>query len=441
MRTAALSVWLVCTLPAFAGPLNPPAGPIAETGRFGPRIEINAANTPGDADSVYKITEPGSYYLAENLAGEAMKHGIEIAGSSITVDLNGFTLRGVTDSLDAISVTQMDAMSVAIQNGSLDAWGGNGVDASLTIDCAISGVNVRSCGGNGIVVNQNTALIRCAVQLVEVGFVAGDSCLFSTCQAFNCRSDGFRAARFCMFDSCLAFENMEDGFDTSASSVITRSTAAECGSNGIEVGPSSTVASCTAIINGSFGFRLAQQSTIVSSVATDNGNSGIWAQTGNYIGQCVSANNDAHGFSINSWSLAEGCASSNNDLDGFNTGPGSVVQGCSALLNGINGINLDTQSAAFQNLVHANGRSAVDGAGVLIRSEGDAFSVVEGNRCVSNDHGVIAVGTRNLIIRNVAADNSVADFGPIVPGNSVGSVLNFQGITVNSTNPYANLRY
>ena len=49
--------------PAFSGSLTPPAGPVAPTPGPEPRIAINATNTPGDADSVYRIAQPGSYYL------------------------------------------------------------------------------------------------------------------------------------------------------------------------------------------------------------------------------------------------------------------------------------------------------------------------------------------------------------------------------------------
>ncbi|MBU6412576.1 MAG: hypothetical protein KGS45_03815 [Planctomycetes bacterium] len=63
-----------------AGPLNPPPGPITSTHKtlteIEPRIAINATNTPGDFDSLYKITQPGSYYLTANIDGVANKSGI-----------------------------------------------------------------------------------------------------------------------------------------------------------------------------------------------------------------------------------------------------------------------------------------------------------------------------------------------------------------------------
>ncbi|HZW06443.1 MAG TPA: hypothetical protein VFF65_04910, partial [Phycisphaerales bacterium] len=55
---------------AAAGPIDPPAGPVAPTGRtlaeVEPRTPIGPVTTPGDADAVFKITQPGSYYLAGN---------------------------------------------------------------------------------------------------------------------------------------------------------------------------------------------------------------------------------------------------------------------------------------------------------------------------------------------------------------------------------------
>ncbi|HRJ49802.1 MAG TPA: hypothetical protein PKU91_04680, partial [Phycisphaerales bacterium] len=81
-----------------AGPLDPPAGPVAGTYKtlteVEPRIAINAVNTPGGANSLFRITQPGSYYLTGNITGVIGKHGIEIAASGVTIDLMGFDLQG-----------------------------------------------------------------------------------------------------------------------------------------------------------------------------------------------------------------------------------------------------------------------------------------------------------------------------------------------------------
>src|SRR5262245_38895983 len=101
--TVTLSVVAASAILSVAGPLDPPAGPVAGTyktlGEFEPRTRLSAATTPGDSDSVYRITAPGSYYLGENMAAPAGKAAIEIASSDVVLDLGGFTLDGSATTL------------------------------------------------------------------------------------------------------------------------------------------------------------------------------------------------------------------------------------------------------------------------------------------------------------------------------------------------------
>src|ERR1041385_1287872 len=73
-----------------AGPINPPAGPVASSYKtlteVEPRVVVNATNTPGDANSVYRITASGSYYLDQNLTCVSGKHGIKIDAENVTLD-------------------------------------------------------------------------------------------------------------------------------------------------------------------------------------------------------------------------------------------------------------------------------------------------------------------------------------------------------------------
>ena len=64
---------------ALAGDLNPPAGPVSATmkplNQIEPRVAINASNTPGDANSTFRIANPGSYYLCADLVGPPASTG------------------------------------------------------------------------------------------------------------------------------------------------------------------------------------------------------------------------------------------------------------------------------------------------------------------------------------------------------------------------------
>src|SRR5262245_50594054 len=100
----AVAIGMTATL--RAGDLNPPVGPITSTMKtlteVEPRTPISLTTTPGDGDSLYKITQPGSYYLTGNVQGVAGKMGIEVVSSHVKIDLGGFQLLGVPGSLAGI---------------------------------------------------------------------------------------------------------------------------------------------------------------------------------------------------------------------------------------------------------------------------------------------------------------------------------------------------
>lgn len=121
--------------PALGGGLNPPGGAPAPTmktlDQVEPRTPVNSTTCPGDVDSSFRITAPGSYYLTGNIVGASGFNGIKISASDVTLDLMGFAVRGVPGSRSGIAVDliSLTLANITIRNGAVEGWGAFGVGA------------------------------------------------------------------------------------------------------------------------------------------------------------------------------------------------------------------------------------------------------------------------------------------------------------------------
>jgi len=249
----------------FAGPINPPAGPVAPTYKtlteVEPRIAINAANTPGDADSLFKITQPGSYYLTGNITGVVGKHGIEIVASGVTLDLMGFDLAGVPamGAFDGVSATTFSLSNIAVVNGSIRNWGGDGVDL-LTfgpINSRVEGVAARGNTSFGIGAFYSNTATNCSAYLNGgAGFIVDNGGTVSNCTAYQNGGDGLNVGSGCTVSRCAAYVN---------------------GGNGISTSNGCLVIDCSALDNTLDGIRCFAQSIISGNTCSNNGNGGFGA--------------------------------------------------------------------------------------------------------------------------------------------------------------------
>ena len=165
IRDALTSLLFICLAasPTVAGPLSPPPGPVAPTGKtldaIEPRVCLN--DLPGDEGAVVLVTAPGQYFLRADVVGEAGKHGIRIVTSGdVSIDLNGFVVQGVAGSLNGIDMdlgTQTvvgSRLSIRCPDGtcraSVTGWGGDGVRTSGVIECSCTHLLVEDCGSAGI---------------------------------------------------------------------------------------------------------------------------------------------------------------------------------------------------------------------------------------------------------------------------------------------------
>lgn len=397
----------------WAGPLNPPGGAVSSTYKtlteVEPRIAINATNTPGDADSIFKITQPGSYYLTGNITGVSGKHGIEITASGVTLDLGGFELAGAAGSLDGVSATAANLRRIVVRNGSIRNWGDMGVDlwTQLTLDCLAEDLTLTSNAGVGLGLRDTSIVQRCvASDNGDSGLVVANSCTISDCTASYNGVSGISAGGGAVVRQCTAYSNV---------------------GTGISVGPASTITGSASHSNFSWGFYTDAGCSITNSTASNN----------------------ADGYSISTGSVVTCCTAESNGSNGFFIGGGGTIQQCTARNNGQVGIYLTFRCLALSNTSELNGGGGGGNSiGLFTPSSGNR---IEGNICNANHYGILVAGQNNILVRNSCSSNTVNwslgsnnVFGPIVDRRSPGSGSvsgNSAASTLGTTDPNANFTY
>ena len=371
----------------YAGPLDPPAGPVTSTYKtlteVEPRTAVNAANTPGDADSLFRISAPGSYYLTGNITGVVGKHGIEINTSGVTLDLNGFEVRGLGAGggvFDGITVSQGNKLSITIRNGSIRQWG----------DCGIEFPNI--------------------IGTVTQGYI------ISNIHASNNARDGISLWSRATISHCTASENGVDGISTVGGSTISHCSTNANGDDGISTSTGNTVTACSSGSNGGTGFALGLGNTISDSTASGNA-IGISA-SGSVIRNCSVHSNSGNGIGGFAGNTIIQCAAYRNVGHGIATGQASVIVDCTAFENDLDGIRVSSACLVRGNSSSTNGQGVAGGAGIHATSVDNR---IEGNNCTSSDRGIDVDLAGNIIIRNTCAGNTT-DW-VIVANNVVGPIL------------------
>ncbi len=175
---------------ARGGPLTPPVGPITPTGKTLDQVEPrkDALSLPGSALFQHVISEPGSYILSANLLVPAGAGGILITVSNVTLDLNGFNIRGqdgATRGVVANSIPGPDQIrNIAIANGHIENFQDNGISAGdSSVGLRFENLSIRQCG-IGMYIWQ-AIVNNCRVLDCGNGILAYESNL-TNCGANNC---------------------------------------------------------------------------------------------------------------------------------------------------------------------------------------------------------------------------------------------------------------
>lgn len=388
---------------ARSGPLNPPAGPVIATGKTLPEVEprtpLSAATTPGDASCVYRIAEPGSYYLIGNVAAPSGRSVIKIAASGVTIDLNGFTITSAGGAGSGVIAESAVHERIAVRNGHIVGMA-TGVSLLGNPGLRIEDLMVDTSTVDGIAVGLHATVTRCRVtRSSRYGFHYGNGAIFTDCIArtngTGTSGAGFRASGISSipiggvtFNNCLAEGNLGTGIHA--------------------FGPA-TAENCIAINNITFGFSLSQGPTVARAcIAQFNGGTGFQASGG----------------------LIEDCESSDNTGAGFHTG-GCRVRGCSALRNGGIGIEFTSVAQIQHNRLYCpSAVAAIRGGGGGCRIEGNfVLGGVIGIHVTSNPGNIVIgntvsmattpfslpAGTAYGAIIDLTAHGSAAVNGPSAP--------------------------
>jgi len=256
------------TCAAGAGPLAPPAGPVAPTQR------LAITSLP------YTANIPGSYVLWSDLTGVAGANGITVNADNVTIDLNGFSVTGVAGSLDGIHVNA-GHNGLAVLNGTVRDWGGGGVDALLAESCRFIDVSSISNGANGFDASSNSSFLRCHAEgNANVGFFdTGNGCVYENCTASG-NASGIIASTGCTIRGCTAESNTVSGIVSNGDGSITGSSARNNGDAGIAAGAGTVVRDCSS--GGNLTGISASTDTLISGNACGaNADIGIEVQASN----------------------------------------------------------------------------------------------------------------------------------------------------------------
>jgi parallel beta-helix repeat protein len=227
-----------------AGPLDPSDPPGSTSGVRLPGTAITALPRT--------ISEPGSYYLIGDVVGVSGQDGITITTDNVTLDLNGFSVRGVPGAGQGIFVPGVTyRRGIIIRNGTVSDWPGTGVHAQF----ARGGVFTDLVSeGNG-----------------QWGFVIGVGATLRNCSAVDNNASGINAS-LSTIENCTSMDNFEAGFQVT-DTVIEGCVSAFNTSNGISATSASHISGCN-VYQNAIGIA-ASGSTVIDNHVTQNSGDGI----------------------------------------------------------------------------------------------------------------------------------------------------------------------
>jgi len=411
------AVLLAAVAPAFSGDLTPPAGPIAPTHKtlteVEPRFAVNSL--PGNATATHIISQPGSYMLTKDVIGEAGKDGIKVTATSgpVAIDLNGFSLRGVTGSGNGLKIMPI-LHPVELSEGTITGWGGHGVDATGIDGIKLHDLAVLSCAARGLRVGGNATIADCRIGASGLdGVLAGAGSRVDGCSIVGSGQDGLSlGGASCLVRNCVIEGNLAAG-------LVGPATAAHLVGN--------TVCGNAIGIHGQPG---ASNWTIRDTLVSGNTGAGVQLDDGGAVlsGCHVMGNGGAGITAGGSRTRIGGTKVSANGAEGIHLLPGSdhsAVLDTTVSGNTGHGIMMDGQYDIAEGCsVSGNSGAAILGTGGNSTLRGVTVSAAG----VTGITSLVTLGQNATVESLVLHDSGSMYIGPVVDASAGGASL--RGLTV-----------
>ncbi len=281
------------------GPPGDPASRMKTLNQIEPRIFISSLP--------YTISEPGAYYLTGNLTGVAGNNGITIASDHVQLDLNGFALIGVSNSLHGIYFSGDKRHNAVIRNGIVRQWHLDGIHAAGAYDSVIEDVyvykNGHSITNTGMWLQENWQVLRCgAVENEGTGIRAAFSLIRDCSTRWN-RGNGYDIVWGSKLQNSSAYYNTSNGVYSIGAAVIQDNMIIGNYKNGIVTGDNSRVERNYANQNWLAGILVGSGCRIEDNHAVNNSVNGIKTEE-NATGSLV-IRNSARGNTWGNYNLNE----------------------------------------------------------------------------------------------------------------------------------------
>ncbi len=229
----------------------------------------------------YTISSPGLYCLAKNLTyTPTTGNAISVTASDVTLDLNGFCLTGpgkASGGNYGITING-GVTNVEIRNGTVKAFGNNGVHTGNGYGIRIIGLRASDNGASGV-------------------WLAGFDHLVAGCSLLNNQTFGA----------------------TIASGQLKGNQVYDNGGQGLNAGPGSTISGNTCQSNVGYGIDAAAGSSVLDNTVADGGSVGI-----NAAGGCTVARNTSRGNNAAGIAAGDNCLIISNTTQGLISGIGST---------------------------------------------------------------------------------------------------------------------